>query len=87
VRWSKFSLLQRRNEHLCAVANTGEILPVLRIRDIFTKVGNICGIFIPDPDFVPLPDPGVKKHQIPDPQHWLPLGASLKAIHCASYFL
>jgi hypothetical protein len=27
---------------------------------------------IPDPDFFSIPDPGVKKHRIPDPdtQHW-----------------
>jgi hypothetical protein len=30
----------------------------------------------PDPDFLPFPDPGVKKapdSPDPDPQHWLPL--------------
>ncbi len=27
----------------------------------------------PDPDFLPIPDPGVKRHRIPDPdpQHWI----------------
>jgi hypothetical protein len=24
-------------------------------------------LFIPDPDFLPIPDPGVKSHRIPDP--------------------
>jgi hypothetical protein len=29
-------------------------------------------MFIPDPDldFLPIPDPGVKTHRIPDPQRW-----------------
>ncbi len=29
------------------------------------------GFYIPDPDpdILPIPDPGVQKHRIPDPQH------------------
>ncbi len=29
-----------------------------------------CSFRIPDPDFSPIPDPGVTRHRIPDPQHW-----------------
>ncbi len=39
----------------------------------FSKLSEIwSGLFIldPDPDFLPIPDPGSKRHQIPDLQHW-----------------
>jgi hypothetical protein len=28
-------------------------------------------MFIPDPgSFLPVPDPGIEKHRVPDPEHW-----------------
>jgi hypothetical protein len=40
----------------------------------FSYPGSLIGILsIPDPEFLPIPDPGSKRHRIPDhdPQHWL----------------
>jgi hypothetical protein len=44
---------------------------VFLTQKIVFKISEISGMFIPDPDCFPIPDPGVKKHRIidPDPQH------------------
>jgi hypothetical protein len=58
----------------------------IRIKEIriLTKNGKYdpgCSSRIPDPDadFLPIPDPGVKKAIIPDPQHWF--GVTKLKIH------
>jgi hypothetical protein len=42
---------------------TDTVIPVVRIRDVLSRIPKF---FIPDPD-PGYPDPGGKKHRIPDP--------------------